>query len=382
MELLLTCARVDANSARPEQIKALLRQDLEWEQLIDAALGHGILPLLYHSLTAACPDEIPSAAMDRLDNGFHNNVWNSLVLSGELLKHLNLLGEHGIPAVPFRGPLLAETVYGDYAMRQAGDLDILVHEKDVLMARDLLISHGYQPACHLTRAQERAYLRAQSEFRVIRDEGEVIVELHWRMTERYFAFALDPKELWARLVPASLAGEEVRIFSPEDLLLVLCVHGTKHVWERLMWISDVARVVSTCDQMDWRRVMERARRLGSVRMLLLGLLLAHDLLGATLPGEMLDMARADPAVGSLAAQVRQQLLAGGRPGPLGVARFHLRARERWRDRVEYAWRLAVTTTAGDWEMLRLPDPLFPLYYLLRPLRLLRVYGAAVLRRVL
>ncbi len=91
------------------------------------------------------------------------------------------------------------------------------------------------------------------------------------------------------------------------------------------------------------------------------------------------MVQADASVGSLAAQVRLQLFAGGRPGPWGVARFHLEARERWRDRVEYAWRLAVTTTPGDWEMVRLPDALFPLYYLLRPLRLLGTYGGALLR---
>ncbi|PYO80862.1 MAG: hypothetical protein DMD65_14450, partial [Gemmatimonadetes bacterium] len=49
-------------------------------------------------------------------------------------------------------------------------------------------------------------------------------------------------------------------------------------------------------------------------------------------------------------------------------------RERWRDRLRYCARVALTPTSGDWAWLRLPDALYPLYYVARPIRLIAKYG--------
>ncbi len=383
-DLLLCCAQVCADSERAERIRALLREDLDWEYLLQTAQQHATMPILYQSLTTACPQAVPKAVLDQLREHFYSNTRRNFALTGELLKCLNLLEAHGIPAVPYRGPVLAASVYGDFNLRQFGDLDILVHKKDVMRAQDLLISQGYRPEFQLNRAQEAAYLRAQSEHKVVLDEGPVIVEIHWRLTEGYFSFPLDPEQLWERLEPVSLAGKEVQTFSPEDLLLILCVHGTKHLWERLGWICDVAKLVCAHEAMNWQWVMEQACALGSARMLFLGLFLANDLLGAALPAEVLQRAQADPMVVSLARQVRQWLFLdpSERPGSLESCLFHLRARERTQDRVRYCVRLAVTTTPGDWALVRLPSSLFPLYYVLRPIRLAGKYGLELLKRLL
>jgi hypothetical protein len=383
-ELLLCCARAGAGPKRAGRIRALLREELDGTRLVQTALRHGTMPLLYRSLVAACPEAVPAAILDQLRDHFHNNARRNFFLAGELLKCLELLGAHGIPAVPYRGPVLAASAYGDLALRQFDDLDILVHKQDVVRARDLLVSRGYRPEFQLTRAQEAAYLRDQSEYKVLRDEGMLIVELHWRFTEGYFSFPLDPEQLWQRLETVSLAGREVRTFSAEDVLLILCVHGTKHLWERLGWICDVARWLGVHGGMDWGWVMERAAALGSERMLFLGLFLANDLLGAPLPEDVLQRVQADPAVASLAEQVRQGLFghAHGQPGDLGRCLFHLKARERLGDRVRYCVRLAVTTTPGDWASVRLPSSLFPVYYVLRPIRLVGAYGPRLLRRFL
>jgi hypothetical protein len=211
----------------------------------------------------------------------------------------------------------------------------------------------------------------------------VIIELHWRITERYFSFPLDPQGLWDRRVRVSLAGKEIWTFSPEDLLLVLCVHGTKHLWGRLLWICDVARMLCAYPSMNWPRLIAEARALGSERMLRLGLFLANELLGAPLPVEVERGTRADLVVASLTTRLRSWLFVDPeqQPGTLASIPFHLKARERWRDRMRYCLRLALTTTAGDWALVRLPSPFFPLYYLLRPIRLVGTYGTELLRRL-
>src|SRR2546426_126910 len=102
-----------------------------------------------------------------------------------------------------------------------------------------------------------------------------------------------------------------------------------------------------------------------------------DLDDVPLPEEVACRARDDRAVGALAAQVRATLF---RRMPTGSSHswesrlFHLRTRERWRDRLRYCARVALTPTAGDWAWLRLPDALYPFYYVARPIRLIAKYG--------
>lgn len=381
-ELLLCAVRTDSEATQAERMEALLQKSLDWQYLVQAALRHSVMPLLYKSLVALCPSRVPEASLAQLQMHFRNNARRNFFLTGELFRCLYWLNDHGIPAVPYKGPLLAASAYGDFALRQFDDLDLLLHESDVLKAKELLTGQGYRAEFQLNSAQEAAYLRSQSAHKLMRDEGTLIVELHWRIVEDYFSFPLDPEHLWERLEPVSLAGKEVQTISAEDLLLILCVHGTKHCWERLGWICDVARLIHTHAEMDWDWIIRQAAALGVERMLFLGVLLAHNLIGATLPEAVLKRMQSDAAAKSLAQQAQRQILqdTGEPPGVLATSLFHLRARERWQDRVRYSIRLVVTPTPGDWAFAQLPSPLFPLYYLLRPFRLIRAYTPSLVKR--
>lgn len=384
-ELLLSCARIGEDSERAIRIRALLRKDMDWPYLLRTARAHGMMPLLYWHLNTTCPDAVPKTAMDELRQRFQDNARRNLFLTGELLRLLNLFEAQGIPTVPYKGPALAASVYGSLALRQFADLDILVHRQDVPRAKDLLLSSGYRPEYQLTRAQEAAWLHHACDPPFRRDDGASIVELHWDIMPRYLSFPLDTERLWERLAPISLGGKVVSTLSPEDLLLILCVHGSKHLWERLAWIRDVAGLIETHQEMDWGWVTRQAIALGGRRMLSIGLLLATDLLGVSLPERVSQMLKADPVAGSLAAEVRTRLFreVDDLSKIFEESVFHpfrLRMRERLRDRVRYCIRTAMTPSVADWESLSLPYLLSPLYYVLRPLRLGGKYGRRMVER--
>ena len=379
-ELLICVARPALEVAQRERVRLLLRGDLDWGYLKAMAHRHSVIPLVYYHVNALCPEAVPSQVLSQLRHRNDENTRQSLFLTGELLKLMDLLKEQGIQAIPFKGPTLALRAYGDVGLRQFGDLDILVHKGDVFKVKELLAGEGFKPTPELTSTQEAALLRFDCAYNFGNDKN-VLFDVHWNFAAPYFSFEFDVDRLWERIEPMTINGRQVPGLSPEDLLLALCLHGATHFWERLGWIGDVAGLIDRRRDIDWELLLNNATRQGSRRILSLGLSLASDLLGASLPPEVLRTVQKDPVVKTLAEQVQQRLFAQDLPisGILDGALLQLRMRERRRDRLRSSLRLAATPRVYDWMFLPLPDRLFFLYYLLRPLRLAGKYGAKLLQ---
>lgn len=372
VELLLCCARTRLGPAQAARVEALITA-VDWDDLLATADANGVVPLLYRHLSAVQPQAVPPAVLDWLRDEFQASAQSNLFLTGELIALLKTFRAHAIPAIPYKGPALAAAVYGNLALRPFGDLDLLVRKRDLRRARELLVARGYAPRFRLRPADEAAFLRSEYHDEFTRADG-VHLEIHWEIVPRYFAFRLELGPLWDRLGTTSLGGVTVPNLAPEDQLLVLCVHGAKHRWERLIWICDLAELLAAEAGLDWERALAQAARLGGERMLLLGLFLAADLLEAPLPAHVAHRVRADPAVRALAGPVRERLFSrDGSGGLLDLPLFYLRVRERLRDRARYCL-TSLVPTVGDSALLPLPPPLGFLRYLLRPIRLAGKYG--------
>ncbi|MGH7929777.1 MAG: nucleotidyltransferase domain-containing protein, partial [Candidatus Binatia bacterium] len=319
-----------------------LRNEIDWDFLIDGAIRHGVAPLLFRNLSRSSREEIPDRTLTQLRHVSGSIACRNLFLTGELLTLLRLFGEIGISALPLKGPLLGVAAYGDLSLRPFNDLDILMPQKDILKAKDVLLERGYEPKTQLTSAEERVYVQTHHDYKFTRRNDEVVVEIQWGVTQWSFAFEIDFDEIWERRKQIVLAGAAVPLISTEDLLLALCVHGAKHRWERLKWICDIAELVGVArDSIDWVHLTSRARALGGERMLLLGLFLAHDLLDANLPSEVLKIIQSDSQIRWLFGRVGEGLfgrrldsdeLSDERPF------FYWRVRERLQDKLAVARR--------------------------------------------
>ena len=351
-ELLLYCANTQIDMAVIARMRELLRSNIHWKFVIDAAAAHGVKPLLCHNLSKHCRESIPKDVLDQLQRYLQAHSLNNLFLTRELIKLLGLLEKNGISAIPWKGPVLAAAAYGDVALRQFGDLDILVREQDAMKAKDLLLSSGYRLLYRGSAEDEAAFHGLRQVCELTRHDDRAVVELHWAITSQTFYFPLDPASLWDHLETVFLDGTPVRNLGLEDLLIVLCVHGAKHHWEKLMWISDIAELLRAYSKkIDWTRLKNRASMLGGWRMLCLGVLLAHDLLGAKVPQDVLQAMQAEPKSASLAAEVRSRLFAGGSVMAVERPAFYIQLRERAQDRLRCRLYLAyrmLTPRAQAW----------------------------------
>jgi hypothetical protein len=361
-----------------EQLKRLLRQELDWSYLADLAERHGLVPLLYRHLDAAGPTAVPKPVFGRLWSEYQANARRNILLTKELLKLLRLLEANGIPAIPYKGPALAATVYGDISLRHFSDLDILARKRDVPRAKEILEAQGYRFGAGLSDAQERAYLgsRNHHHFYLERDDGKVALELHWDVAPLDFYSAIDVEQLWGRLEPMSLGGARVNSFAAEDLLLLLCMHGSRHLWERLEWVCCVAELIRVKPELDWERAMAQANQLHGSRMLLLGLELAHKLLGTSTPESIRREIKDNSSIQSLASQIRSGFFEEKErpPGVFNRVRCLMRVQDRRVDRIRYGLSVLTAPTTIEWHELPLPASLSFGYRLLRPLRLAGKYG--------
>lgn len=371
-ELLVCCLGKRHLDERKAQGRALIHENLDWDLLTQTAIRHRILPLIYRELNQNFPDIVPADQLTKLRDLYEANTVRNTYLTAELCRILDDFDRHGIDSVPYKGPALASLVYNDISLEQFVDLDILVRKQDFAHASDRLIAQGYDPNFKISEADEQAFLRLSyvQLFRRARDRG--LVELHWQIAPRFFVQPLLDDAFWKRLRKVNLTGKSVWAPSSEDLLVMLCIHGSKDLWERLKWISGLAEFLATNPDIAWTAVIERAESLGVKRMVLLSLHLANDLLSAPLPETIARQVDADKTIPKLTARV-QNLLAGESAGLRKRMAFHLGARERLRDRVRYCFLFATTTTPLDWAILPVPRQLSFVHYFLRPIRLFRKY---------
>ncbi len=383
MSLLLACSRTQVDAARAGQIRGLAASGVvAWNDLVERAERHNVLPLLCQNLNAICPDSVPSTVLADLNQRFMANAKSNLFLTGELCRILNSFDRAGLRSMPYKGPLLAESVYGNLALRRFCDLDILVRQEDVPAAWKELVSLGYEPQEELDSARESFCRRYAHHYGFVHPGKEVLVELHWTVVPRWFSAGFDMNAVWGRAGSAQLAGRDVLAPCPEDLLLMLCLHGAKEAWSSLGWICDLNELIQK-QPFDWEYVFETARRSGCEALLCLGLLLAHNLLSAPLLEPVLKKAAANQSVRSIAEAVCEHLFTAKSwdEGIAAIARVNVETQRSAWSRFHCKIRMALVPGIFDIASIRLPRPLFSLYHLVRPVRLLCKYGLRIASRV-
>ena len=370
-ELLLCCARTKTSPQIARRIRALATDnELDWEYLFQLARRHAVIPLLYRQLAREGADLIPPSFLAKLKLQYQENYARNIILSDELCRLIDIFKEAGIEAIPYKGPALALFAYGDLGLRRFVDLDLIIKKSDVPRARDLLFKEDYALSKLLTPAQQDLLLRTQHNLQFARNDQRILLELHWEVAPHLFASSVQESELWQNLTRIKLNDRDVNALSTEDLLFSLCVHGSRHLWERLGWICDISEIMAR-HELNWDALWQKAAAADNERMLLLGLHLAQKLLHTNLPPEVRQCCAADARLESLATNVIEHLFNGPAHVPATsreIFKYNLRVRKSLTARARYLVHM-LRPTDRDVGTQLVPERFTFAYYLTRPFRL-------------
>jgi hypothetical protein len=231
-----------------------------WEAIVNDAIAQRVAPILFHRIKHSTHRlQIPS----RLHQRLHQQIiqlaaWN-LVLTDELLRILTACRLQNIECIPIRGPLLAAQLYGDDAIRQMDDLDLLVHYENLSTVNEIFYQLGYAPHEHRS-----GFLETYSyslEFYHLRHG--VIVEPHWTLAYPPVNTDAAMGPVWARTERRRILDIETATLCHADLLVHLCLHLLhKGTHAPLLWYYELDRLIRLGgDSMSWEVVIAQAREM-------------------------------------------------------------------------------------------------------------------------
>ena len=370
--LLLILLRSGSKREAEAEIQSFRRQAMKWPAFMALIDRHGVAPLVHGKLRAwdltFVPDEIRTQVRDR----YRNNGLHALRLATEFARLSGLFEAGGIAALPLKGFAVSVQAYGDLSARHSGDLDILVSPEQADKAAEILSDEGYVGVDYYgdRTPHRRDKIKQFRNHFVHWNRGKRIrVESHWRFHTSRLLYPVKFEDLLKRSVTITVGDRHIRAMSIDDTLLFLLLHGASHAWNHLFWLCDLAGIIERNQGLNWSRIVEQAAELNISRPLALGLILSHCLLNTSLPEELFDATKRDPAVRSL---LESSIQAIGKRDPF-EASFIGRVQDVLHQlKLSRSWAYKVDQIGSrlldvdGWNSVPLPDSLFSLYYLLGP----------------
>ena len=370
VNLLIACARRDLDPTHEEQIRTLVDLGLDWQKVSYLVQVNGVLPLLCWHFNRMNLQDIPAWFSQQLNQKFKENTARNLYLTKELSELVIAFEKNHVPVIAFKGIVLSHSVYGNVSFRSFNDLDLYVRKTDLYQALEIITTRGYQNNIWEDRFRRNACLHYGGECEFVRPSRRDIVDLHWLITPPELQMMEFENQLWERSNTIEFAGCAVRMLSPPDLMMVLCLHGSKpvHGWCRLNWISDIAELSRLLTPSEWQTLLEQVADWHVENMINLGLYLADDLFNINLPTLVKEGISRNPKFSHLSRQIYERMFQGEAkiPGFTENALFYSRMSNTLGESLRYTIKRVFTPTYEDWESISLP---LWLYYCYRPFRL-------------
>lgn len=363
--------RIGSTHLAEERIQDIVTRGLDWDSVVNMSLRHGTVPQL-HTLICDLDIHPPESVKKSLRERYEHRALENINHVDQLATIVQEFSKRGIRAIPYKGPMVTQVAYDELGQRWFSDLDILVAPEDILDAREVLQEIGYRQlnlvGVSPTTLVNGSVFRWGGEFHFESDDG-IPVELRYRFVGKNKESQGIFHHLWDNRTYRQIAGQEFPALSIEDRLVVLLAHGTKHGWNRLSWIYDIALLLQ--QDVDWENLLKQSKKYGWQSAILLGLAVTAELAEVELPSEMrqaiMDNTRAQ--IGSSVIQQLYQDLERYAEMNINTIMAVLYLNNSLDASARELIDIIFSPWEKDYQWISLPPSLYPLYYIIRPCRL-------------
>lgn len=260
---------------------------IDWQDLIDRAYCHRIVPALHKLLSKLPSGTVPEEILTELKEITQQNLFVQLRNLSEFLRINQLLKSEGIQAIPFKGFWLAQAFYGSLGDRESVDIDLMIDVKDLDKVKNLLFEQGFVAEAPLGELTDEYITGQLCEYNLDYYEEEERVyhfEFHWRIDHAEKGMDLGMEDLRDQIISAKIQGHEVEVFSPSaNFLLAIMHHGGKDQFIQLKQVQDIAQILGSSEELDWEWIENKAQKYQVTALVWLAVKLAHELTGAEVP---------------------------------------------------------------------------------------------------
>jgi hypothetical protein len=280
------------------------------DRLLQLFQRHRLLPL-----SLAVREQLPEEQQEQWKKLLQQKTLRSLKISSETARLIQLLKQEGVMAIPLKGSVLAQMLYGDVGLRHCNDIDLLIDRADMERTARVLTDCGYNQSHprSLTPRQERIYTRYKKDVGFYNREQQLFIELHYGIYVHKLLRRADEPAIRDATETVELHNEEIVVFERATTFIYLVYHGCLHQFFRLFWLRDVAEALQKWE-LDHAAILEKMRTLGLERMAGIALLLAERWFAVQIPEPYRKVISEDSAVRRLAASCEQRILEPELPG--------------------------------------------------------------------
>lgn len=357
---------------------AAIPEGLDWDYFDALVSQHRVQPLLIRGIRQH-GGELP-AELTRY-RAMQGRFTASSMARLQALHAVNTaFAEAGIRLISMKGPLLSMELYGDPSLRTSRDLDMMVAREDLTRAGAILRDMGYALEEHITTATPRRrkfYQRIENEKHEVYNRGEICLELHWKggyQTEESF------DALWQRREERQLMGHPIAVLGESDRYPALFIHAAEHGFLRLRWLLDLYELQRK-PGFEWGKLYGLMAAQGIGEIAILALLVMHRLglpglenasfggfrLTREASGIRLEVDEDAEKAIALCDRVLPLLLREAKPSDPEWKAYDRLLPNAVYGRTKWQWLLAfLGPSQYEYELIDLPDSLFWLYFLIRP----------------
>lgn len=289
--LLLILLRSDIDAEALRRIDGIIERTLDWDYILRCAQRSHVAPQVYHSLkTIGRSEAVPPSVWREFELSYRKTGIRNTLRYEELKKVLRSFEEAGIRTLILKGAALAQEVWGNVALRDMADIDLLVREEDLEKADTVLIESGYG-YYEGYRAKEWYEENHHHLAPYNNPAKSMVIEVHRNIVKPNGLFRINADELWERANPMSFGDIDTETLSPEDTIIHLCLHLSYdgNFVGNIRALADICRVIEKFgDRINWDWLVEEAQRNEFARFMYYPLFLAADSMNAQIGMDVLE----------------------------------------------------------------------------------------------